>query len=336
MTYNCDLCNKLYKSYQSLWNHNRNIHPDNNIYIINKDKKFTCKLCNKKFTRKDSLLLHSKNYCKNKNEKNEVQKENNNYDELKNEIIELKNQVNKLSGNIITNNSNNISNNISNNSNNNSNNNIIVINKIGSENINDLNEKEIKEIFSNNIESLIKFVQHTNFNSRLPFNHNFCTTSLDGQYLTVYNVEKSSQEKERKKYFFEELIKRSIIKMEKLYNKYRDNFNKEKQKKIEEDIMILKDIRDRDMNDILLREMLKKLNLLSYNYKEVIMKTWEKPDTIGMKEKTFEEDLDDNGSEMEIKEIESIFMKQDDDDESDDEKPKLEIKKKNNKMEIEI
>jgi hypothetical protein len=319
--YNCDKCDLVYKTRNGLQKHSRTKHPNPNK---KKSDSFNCQYCQNVFKYRQSKWLHEQK-CKTINS------------------VPLAEQVKKLTEKVKTleNKSNIITNNISN-SNNNSNNNIIVINKIGTENINDLNEKEIKEIFANNIESLIKFVQHTNFNSRLPSNHNFCTTSLDGQYLTVYNADKSSQEKERKKYFFEELIKRSIIKMEKLYNKYRNNFNKEKQKKIEEDIMILKDIRDRDMNDVLLREMLKKLNLLSYNYKEVVMKTWEKPDTIGMKEKTFEEDLDESDSDLEIKEIESIFLKQEEDDDSDGEdgevpdKPKLELKKVNNKKEIEV
>jgi hypothetical protein len=59
------------------------------------------------------------------------------------------------------------------------------------------------------------------------------------------------------------------------------------------------------MNDTLLREMLKKLNLLSYNYKEIILNTWNNPD-VTVKEKTFEEDLDEE--DMDIKEIESLFI----------------------------
>jgi hypothetical protein len=163
------------------------------------------------------------------------------------------------------------------------------------------------------MESLVKFIQHMNFNSRLPSNHNFCTTSLDGQYLTVFNTEKSEQQKERKKYFFEDLLSRSIGRMEQLYNKYKNNFSKKKQQKIEEDIATLKMIRDRDMNDTLLREMLKKLNLLSYNYKETVLKTWNSPDVSGIKEKTFEEDLEDDDSD--IKDIEDIFIKGDYEDE---------------------
>ncbi len=319
MTFFCEICNKNYKSYKTLWNHNNTFHKLEIANIKNKDKDFICQKCSKKFRTKQNLQNHITNACKKKNEELEITL-------LKDEIKVLKEKVNQISENKITNNTN------SNNSTNNGtiNNNVqIIINKIGTENINDLNEKEVKEIFSNNLESLIKFIQHMNFNSRLPSNHNFCTTSLDGQYLTIYNTEKSEQQKERKKYFFEDLLSRSIGRMEQLYNKYKTKFKKDKQIKIEEDILTLKMIRDRDMNDTLLREMLKKLNLLSYNYKETVLKTWNNPDTSGIKEKTFEEDLNDDDSD--IKDIEDIFIK---DDDSDEEVPKLEIKKKKTYIEV--
>jgi hypothetical protein len=262
------------------------------------------------------------NICKNKDDKTM---------KLEKEIILLKEQVNKLSSNNTTNNTNN-------GTINNNNNIQIIINKNGTENINELNEIEIKEIFANNFESIIKFIQHMNFNSRLPSNHNFCTTSLEGQYLSVYNTEKSEQMKERKKYFFEDLLSRSVSRMEILYKKNKSKFKKDKQIKIEEDIMTLKDIRDRDMNDVLLREMLKKLNLLSYNYKETVMKTWNNTNIVGHKEKTFEEDLDDDDSD--IKDIEDIFIKaeyNDSDSDSETDKPILKLKtKKLNQDSIEL
>lgn len=316
MSYSCSLCKKNYKSYQSIWNHNNRYHKNENCRIELKDNKtrnFKCDLCDRKFTTNYNAQYHMLNNCKNKNDKTI---------KLEKEIILLKEQVNKLSSNNTTNNTNN-------GTINNNNNIQIIINKNGTENINELNEIEIKEIFANNFESVIKFIQHMNFNSRLPSNHNFCTTSLEGQYLSVYNTENSEQIKERKKYFFEDLLSRSVSRMEMLYKKNKSKFKKDKQLKIEEDIITLKDIRDRDMNDVLLREMLKKLNLLSYNYKETVMKTWNNTNTIGHKEKTFEDDLNDDDSD--IKDIEDIFIKaeyNDSDNESDTDKPILKLKTK--------
>jgi hypothetical protein len=307
MSYFCDICKKEYKSYKSFWNHNSNVHPNENIIIDRKDNKkrdFSCEKCNKKFTTKQSMIYHNDNTCKIKENIAEIMKDK--IEKLERKIEQLQNNnPHNTTNNTTTNNNNNTTNN--NNTNNGTVNNIIYINKFGTENIADLNENEVKEIFSKNLESIIKFVQHLNFNARLPSNHNFCTTSLDGQYLSIYNTDKPNigQLKERKKYFFEDLLHRSVNRMEQLYNKNKKNFPNKKQKQIEEDIETLKTIRDKDMNDILLREMLKKLNLLSYNYKEIILNTWNNPD-VTVKEKTFEEDLDEE--DMDIKEIESLFI----------------------------
>jgi hypothetical protein len=125
--------------------------------------------------------------------------------------------------------------------------------------------------------------------------------------------------------------------MEQLYQKYKNKFNKEKQNQIEEDISTLKEIRDRDMNDILLKEMLKKLNLLSYNYRQTILNTWNNCDIVGCTTKTFEEDLEESESD-DIREIDDIFIKAEYNDnemsDSESDKPVLQLKKKNDNINV--
>lgn len=334
MNFLCNLCNKEYKSYQSIWNHNKKFHPNENLIIQkndNKKRNFICDKCNKKFTTKQSMDHHIYNTCKQKTNKADL---------LEKQIAKLQKEVNNLksSKNINTNTTTNngtITTNSNNNNTNNNTNNILVINKIGTENIGELNDEEIKEIFNQKLESVFKFIQHLNFNSRLPSNHNFCSTSLDGPYLTIYNTDDSVQKKERKKYFFEDLLNRSVNKMEQLYKKNKSKFNKTKQKQIEDEMQTLKDIRDQDMNDKLLGEMLKKLNLLSYNYKQIVLDTWKNGNVTGKKTvpKTFEEDLAYNSDDDDIKDIDEIFIvpikKNKNDTESDSETstPKLIIDK---------
>ena len=53
--YKCEICNKFYKSSQSLCNHNRNIHSK---------KKYKCKFCNKYFSYNQSLNKHANYSCK--------------------------------------------------------------------------------------------------------------------------------------------------------------------------------------------------------------------------------------------------------------------------------
>ena len=302
MTFECKICDKKYKSYKTLWQHNNLFHANENIIIERTDNKirnYTCDFCNKKFTTKQSKEIHVEKSCKSKNDKTIL---------FEKQILELQKKIKSLESSE----KNTITNNTTNNTNNGTINNIVVINKIGTENINDLNNIETNEIFNKKIESLIQFVKYLNFNERLPSNHNFCSTSLEGPYLQVYNTELSAQEKETKKYFFEDLLYRSVSKMEQLYNKSKNKFSKEKQKQIEDDILTLKTIRDRDMNDKLLKGLLGKLNLLSYNYKKTVINTWENGNVVGKKIRTFNEDLECLDKEDEgMCEIENVFNSSD-------------------------
>ena len=311
----CKICKKNYKSYKTFWKHNTTIHPTEIIMTEkndNKLRKYSCEKCNKKFTSKQNMQLHIMNSCKKKEDTTNILEKK--IEELQQEMSRMK-KVSQTKQQINNGTINNIT---------------ITINKVGNENILDLNEKEIKLIFDNKLECILKFVELLNFNSRLPSNHNFCSTSLEGSYVSYYNTDNSSQQKERKKYFFENLLYKSVFRMEQLYQKYKNKFNKEKQNQIEEDISTLKEIRDRDMNDILLKEMLKKLNLLSYNYRQTILNTWNNCDIVGCTTKTFEEDLEESESD-DIREIDDIFIKAEYNDnmssDSDSEKPVLELKK---------
>ena len=78
MEYKCDICNKNYKTYQTLWNHNKNFHnitstnlhinPQNNTIspqISTTNNHLVCSFCNKHLSRTDSLKRHEKT-CKEK------------------------------------------------------------------------------------------------------------------------------------------------------------------------------------------------------------------------------------------------------------------------------
>jgi len=62
---NCNICNKIYASKNSLYNHNKKFHTniENEIII----KNYLCKICNKIFTSRQGKYQHEK-ICKNKKE----------------------------------------------------------------------------------------------------------------------------------------------------------------------------------------------------------------------------------------------------------------------------
>jgi hypothetical protein len=281
MAFNCTVCNTEYKSYKSLWNHNDKFHSDLNIKITTKKYvgNYTCTKCNKKFTRKNNMILHMNKHCKNKN------KLDPNTD-LQQQIMELQKEIKELKGQRIANTINN------GNMNNGTVNNIVYINKTGTENMLELNKKEIAEIFDKDISGLLTFVEKVNFNERLPSNHSFCTTNLGGPYLSVYDTEKSKVKQDRKKYFFEEIISKTVAKMEELYKINKNHFKPTKQKSIEDTLKRLNELKSMDMNKKIFKEMSKQLNILSYNDREVVETTWDNSNIKGKVPLTFEEDLE--------------------------------------------
>jgi len=302
MSYLCNICKKEYKSYKSLWNHNSFFHPGEKIIINRNDNKireFACSKCNKKFTTKQSMLHHIENTCKNKEEI----KEN-----TINEISELKKQVAELQKIVLENKSTTNINNGTINNTNNTVNNIIYINKTGSENLLELNNVETTEIFSKEISGVVSLIKFINFNERLPSNHSFCTKSLEGKYMLTYNTEESKIESTRKKYFYQELLSSAVEKMDLLYKRCKHKFSKEKQIKIEETIKNLKDIKERDFSDTVLREIKNQLIQLSYNCRNTVLNTWENYKIEGKKKKVFKEDAPQEYTENQLKEFENLFM----------------------------
>ena len=284
MDYICNLCNKNYKSYQSLWNHNKKFHqntnnnipqissthpqkssnlpPNHSIQISDeKIKKLTCQICQKVFSRSDNLKRHQLKCDKNKFEKYDQELEI-----LKNKVKTLENKTKsttniKVNGNLFNGNKMDVGPKI-------------IINKTGSENMDLLNYEEVSTIFDNEISSVIKLIELVNFSEAKPENHSFCSTALESPYLSFYNTDTNSVNKERKKYFFEEVICKSIQNHQILYSKFKNKFNSVKRKKIEDNIASLKKMKENSFSSKIMGEMIRNLNLLSYNKRDLIQETW--------------------------------------------------------------
>ncbi len=283
MVHICVICNKQYSSYQSLWIHNKKYHNSkisiyqhtisnisaNNQHSFNNNiiNKLSCKYCKKIFKHTQSRWRHEQS-CENKNKIDEIQEK---FIMLENKIDQLskinKNQksttkiINKISGNLINGHNQNI-------------NNKQFIYKTGTEDLNTISYNEVSTIFDNEISSVIKLIELINFNEAKPENHSFCSTALESSYLSFYNAETNTINKERKKYFFEEVICKSIQNHEILYDKFKSKFNLIKRKQIEDNIYNLKKIRDSSFNNKIMGELVRNLNLLSYNKRNLIQDTW--------------------------------------------------------------
>ena len=299
--YNCTFCNKQYASSNSLWNHNKKFHNENKIItsILPQNPQFTtqttsilpqklfCKYCSKNISRKDNLFRHEK-ICKNKETKITEMIE------LKDKIKELENKIDIKSSKIINSN-NNINNGIVNNT--------FIINKVGEESISKLKFNDIKNIFREQKNCLYHAIKYVNFNEKIPENHSFYNSSLEGKYINVFNNYNNEIEKKnicsqsnllckldyerlwyqnikskilytiRKKDFFDTILLSSINIMNMFYNKIKDDLSKKKQLKL---INMMDDIKNIAHLDNSKKIYITNFNEISYNNKKIIKKTWNK------------------------------------------------------------
>ena len=245
MEYKCNICNKLYSSYQSLWIHNKKYHQtiaqirthiahvstvsahNSALQVLNNHN---CKFCNKNFSRNYCVTRHEQT-CKQKVEDNKIVL-------LENKIKELESKIDNKSNKITTNN-----NNINHGT---INNNTFIINKIGEESISKLKFKDIKNIFREQKNCLYHAIKYVNFNEKIP--DNFYNSSLEGKYINVFNNDNNEIEKKNKKDFFDSILLSSINITNLLYDKFKNDLSKKKQIKLQNMVKEIENIAYLDNN----------------------------------------------------------------------------------------
>jgi hypothetical protein len=227
-----------------------------------------CKFCNKKFSHRNNKWRHQKT-CKIKEEK---------------EVELLKTKSNK---NNITNNT----------TNNNGTINNITINAFGSERINKFPVKELKK-FIRNDNYLYNIIEYINFNDKYPENHSFCTTSLEGKYMSILNPETNVIEKVSKDRFLEKVYENANEKIEDIlfeFDNNKDFRNQFKDKYINHLRTKYGHIYDLHMRNCIYKKKYKTdINQLSYNKKKLIQDSWEKISKLETIDELSEESLSDS------------------------------------------
>jgi len=256
--YKCEICFKEYVTKSGLYKHNIKIHDMSNKIDCN----YECKFCKKIFNSRQNKWSHEK-ICKIKD--NSI---------LSEQMKILSNKINRLE------NKSNIINNSNSNSNNNSNNNniindnrkqIIINYSPGKEPMNHLTIKQQKDIMNEGLNSLLHLIKLNNFDKNKPEFHSYCVTAINDKHANVLDIETQNVIKTDKIELYDTLLTNNLIKLRKI--------SKNK----------LLSLSDRqDFSDKL--ERLKKLlfekkkcmnkyysqiNLLSFNNKDQILKTWD-------------------------------------------------------------
>ena len=266
MNHVCNICNKVYKTSKSLWNHNHKYHDKPNDkhdkhYDKHYDKhdklsnlkSYECEICNKVFKHYQSRWRHLQ-LC-------EEQKTENNKNQNEIEIIkkEIENLKKKSFGNTTIKNI--------------TNNGIInfSMNKTGFESLEILSGKEIEYILNQEMNSIISLIEFLNFNDAHPENHTFCTTALNDKYVNTMNTETFAIEKQRKTDFYDNLIHRGINNMKLLFERLK--------------IMKIKKISNyedkiKQLIDFLVvnkkgkKACVELINVLSFNKRHITQSTW--------------------------------------------------------------
>jgi hypothetical protein len=292
--YTCNICNKDYKTYKSMWHHKNKYHiktstfypqnintlstsyPQNthNLSTINPEPKKTeqsiCINCNKKLSCYKSLHRHLKNCKENINLKEENDKLKKDNDEYKKILLDLMNKKFKMHPKklqkIINNNTNNNTNNNSNNINN-----LTINNNINNINIIELGDEELYKVFSkeekinilkSGYSSLEEIIKHTHLNdSYLQFQNIIITNKTEGSnnQAYVYNSKCGRFILCNKKELLEELIIYRMDDLVSFYDEYKNKLTPKLVKILEEMFNVKKN--DNEYIDRKNREF----NILFYN-----------------------------------------------------------------------
>ena len=199
--FKCNICNKYYKSYQSLWHHKKRYHiniptniPNISPHIpnispqinneslpnIKKIDKRNCDYCNKLLSSYKNLHRHQQTCKLKENDKKDMRKE---IEDLKKMVADLLNSKINTTNNITNNNG------TINNNNGTINNNYITIVPFGKEKFVEVtNEKEHLFILKQNgNDVLYKCIEMKHFNEKLPQYHNYVKTNNRTDEAKIYD-----------------------------------------------------------------------------------------------------------------------------------------------------
>ena len=280
MEYNCNICNKKYSSYKSLWFHNYKYHKPNvninqvdvntNVNINSVDvniNKHNCKHCNKAFTTRQSKSRHEIHYCDKKNELNnkkiieELKKEN----EEKTELIKLLQKSLKIHPKSL----NKINNQLINNQlvNNGTINNTINIVQLGHENLSEVLSRNQKiNILNRQAMSINDLVELVHVSSRYTQFKNVYITNLQSSYGYMYSEKLQKFITVNKNDLINDILDSRMYDIEKFYEEVYPKMDPDKADRIKH--FINRMTNDKDKMKGLKKEEIK---LILYNNKETIM-----------------------------------------------------------------
>ena len=313
--YNCNICNKVYSSYKSLWNHNKEFHKINNKKVqkvqnvqqqvqnvqqhVLLKKSLTCEICNRTFNSRSTKSMHKKKCTLKNDDKIEQLEEKNKI--LEDTINELKKQVSSILqekgkihhktlqkiNNQLTNN-----NNINNGNINNGqiiNNTFVKFGDVDYQRI--LDNKQVRHILNQQFMSLEESIKLVHFNKDLPEYNNVFITNMRDDIGYIFNGKEFISIKKNE--MVNELIDSHIKEINLSLEKHKNNLNEKYVTRLEKFLDMLNDddTKFTDQNNQRTYPSYKaykinSLKLLIYNSSD--KKKLDELNNIELKEKTYE------------------------------------------------
>jgi hypothetical protein len=252
----CNICNKIYSSYKSLWNHNKEFHkvvaskrriptlyvpqptphvPQNASKVHQPDSKLTqhaCNSCNKIFNRKDNLKRHEKTCKIKENDDNEIENLKNTINEMKEQIATILQEKGKVHHKTLQKINNQLTNNINNQLTNNGqinngkiiNNTYVKFGDVDYQRI--LDNKQVKHILNQQFMSIEESIKLVHFNKDLPEYNNVFITNMRDDIGYIFNGKEfiSVKKNEMINELIDSHIKEINLSLEKHKNKLNEKY----------------------------------------------------------------------------------------------------------------
>ena len=262
MEYPCKICNIIYSSRSGLWKHNTKIHKHdvtkmlpNCANDVTKMLPFCCKKCNKQLSNRHSKYRHEKN-CKIINDEISIIKQN--YEELKNKLLILENKSNIINSN-------------NNNTINDNRKQIIINYSPGKEPIDHLTIDQQKDIMNEGLNCIMRIIKLTNFDENKPEFHSYCVTALNDKHVNMIDIDTQKIIKTEKVELYDSLLNHNFSKLENISkNKLLSRNDREE---FSDKLDRLKKLLFEKKKGM--KKYYSQINLLSFNNKDQILKTWD-------------------------------------------------------------
>jgi hypothetical protein len=249
--YNCDKCFcKTYKTLNGLLKHKNKIHQNDHTITFN------CSKCNKNFNCRQHKWRHEKK-CNNTG----------NLFLMNEEIKRLSNKINQLENKSII-----INNNSNNNNTINDNRKQFIINySPGTEPIDHLTIDQQKDIMNEGLNCIMRIIKLTNFDENKPEFHSYCVTALNDKHINIIDVDTQKIIKTEKIELYDSLLNNNFTKLESICNN--KLLSRNDREEFSDKLDRLKKLLFEKKRGM--KKYYSQINLLSFNNKDQIIKTWD-------------------------------------------------------------